>query len=77
MYMWHVAAKKVRPNEDDRQGLMLRLPKELHTALRHLSIDRGVSLNAVITEVLEQWWAKQPERGRYSKEPGGSRGRRE
>jgi hypothetical protein len=47
---------------------MLRLPKELHTALRHLSIDRGVSLNAVITEVLEQWWAKQPERGKYASE---------
>ena len=40
---------------------MLRLPKQLHTALRHLSVDRGVSLNAVITEVLEQWWDKQPD----------------
>jgi predicted HicB family RNase H-like nuclease len=60
-----VAAKKDRPKDDERQGLMLRLPKELHTALRHLSIDRGVSLNAVITEVLEQWWTKQPERARY------------
>jgi predicted HicB family RNase H-like nuclease len=64
-----VAAKKDRPKDDDRQGLMLRLPKELHTALRHLSIDRGVSLNAVITEVLEQWWAKQPERARYANAP--------
>jgi predicted HicB family RNase H-like nuclease len=61
-----VAAEKDRPKDDERQGLMLRLPKELHTALRHLSIDRGVSLNAVITEVLEQWWDKQPERGRYA-----------
>jgi len=50
---------------DDRQGLMLRLPKELHTALRHVSIDRGVSLNALITEVMEDWWARQPERTRY------------
>jgi predicted HicB family RNase H-like nuclease len=62
-----VAAKKNEPAEDGRQGLMLRLPKELHTALRHLSIDRGVSLNAVITEVLEQWWSKQPEHMTYSK----------
>ena len=62
-----MAAKKVEPKDDERQGLMLRLPKELHTALRHLSIDRGVSLNAVITEVLEEWWAKQPEHATYSK----------
>jgi hypothetical protein len=60
-----VAAKKDRPTDDDRQGLMLRLPKELHTALRHLSIDRGGTLTDVITEVLEAWWLKQPERVRY------------
>ena len=47
---------------DEKQGLMLRLPKSLHTALRHVSIDRGVSLNTLLTEVLEAWWAKQPER---------------
>jgi hypothetical protein len=46
---------------------MLRLPKELHTALRPLSIDRGASLNAIITEVLEAWWQKQPEHSAYSK----------
>ncbi len=60
-----MAAKKDRKTNDDRQGLMVRLPKELHTALRHLSIDRGVSLNAIITEVLEEWWSKQPERRKY------------
>lgn len=42
------------------------LPKELHTALRHVSVDRGVSLSALLTEVLEQWWSKQPERSKYS-----------
>lgn len=62
-----VATRKAKePKEtDDRQGLMLRLPKELHTALRHLSIDRGVSLNALLTEVLEEWWSRQPERRKY------------
>jgi predicted HicB family RNase H-like nuclease len=64
---WSVAAKKSVASDDDRQGLMLRLPKNLHTALRHLSIDRGVSLNALITEVLEQWWGEQPERTRYAR----------
>jgi len=59
-----VATRK-KTETDDRQGLMLRLPKELHTALRHLSIDRGESLNALITKVLEDWWSRQPEHKRY------------
>lgn len=60
-------ASKKDQTTDERQGLMLRLPSELHTALRHLSIDRKVSLNALITEVLEDWWAKQPERTTYGR----------
>jgi predicted HicB family RNase H-like nuclease len=59
-----VAAKKAQAI-DEKQGLMIRLPKSLHTGLRHLSIDRGVSLNSIITKVLEAWWAKQPERAKY------------
>lgn len=58
-------ASKKEAASDEKQGLMLRLPKSLHTALRHVSIDRSVSLNALITEVLEEWWAKQPERTKY------------
>ncbi|MEP7247160.1 MAG: toxin-antitoxin system HicB family antitoxin [Gammaproteobacteria bacterium] len=61
-----MAAKKMETAaRDEKQGLMLRLPKSLHTALRHVSIDRGVSLNTLLTEVLEAWWAKQPERTKY------------
>jgi predicted HicB family RNase H-like nuclease len=61
-----VASKKEAAS-DRKRGLMLRLPKRLHTALRHVSIDRGVSLNALLTEVLEEWWSKQPEHTRYSR----------
>jgi predicted HicB family RNase H-like nuclease len=60
-----VAARRKDETSDERQGLMLRLPKNLHSALRHLSIDRGISLNGIITEVLEDWWSKQPERAKY------------
>jgi len=60
-----LATKKVQATADEKQGLMLRLPKNLHTGLRHLSIDRGVSLNALVTEVLEGWWERQPERRIY------------
>lgn len=73
-----MAANKDQAALDEKRGLMLRLPKSLHTALRHLSIDRGVSLNALITEVLEDWWAKQPEHSTYGgTAPSRSRSRRE
>ncbi|MFO0737567.1 MAG: toxin-antitoxin system HicB family antitoxin [Labilithrix sp.] len=58
-------ASKKEAASDEKQGLMLRLPKSLHTALRHVSIDRGVSLNALLTEVLEDWWVRQPEHKKY------------
>lgn len=59
-----MAARK-KTATDERQGLMLRLPPELHTALRHLSIDRKTSLNALVVGVLEEWWSQQPERSKY------------
>lgn len=60
-----MAAKKDQAAADEKQGLMLRMPKSLHTALRHVSIDRKTSLNALIVDVLEAWWARQPERTKY------------
>ena len=71
-----VATKKTTESEDEKHGLMLRLPKSLHTALRHVSIDRGQSLNTLITEVLKGWWAKQPEVVRYPSGAEEKRGRR-
>lgn len=64
-----MAAKKADEKEPE-QKFVLRLPESLHYALRHVSIDRKTSLNALIVEVLEGWWAKQPERGRYTIKPG-------
>lgn len=69
----NMAAKKEKA-EDGKQGLMLRLPKRLHSALRHVSIDRERSLNTLITDVLEDWWSKQPERAKYT--PGAAPKRR-
>lgn len=67
-YLSWVAAKKEPDSHDEKQALMLRLPRRLHASLRHVAIDRGVSLNALLSEVLEEWWAKQPERARYDTE---------
>lgn len=60
-----MAAKKT-PAREPEQKFVLRLPESLHHALRHVSIDRKTSLNALISEVLADWWSKQPERGRYA-----------
>lgn len=67
-----MAAKKQvakAPVAEPDHRFVLRLPPELHRSLRHVAIDRGTSLNKLIAEVLEEWWAKQPERKRYSKPP--------
>lgn len=68
-----MAARK-QTVEDEKHGLMVRLPKTLHTSLRHVSIDRGQSLNTLITDVLQEWWAKQPEHRKYA-ESGSPPGR--
>jgi predicted HicB family RNase H-like nuclease len=59
-------AVKKTPTNQPEQKFVLRLPESLHHALRHVSIDRKTSLNALIVEVLEGWWAKQPERSKYA-----------
>jgi predicted HicB family RNase H-like nuclease len=60
-----MAAKKAAVEKESEQKFVLRLPESLHYALRHVSIDRKTSLNALIVEVLEEWWSKQPERNKY------------
>jgi predicted HicB family RNase H-like nuclease len=62
-YRKGMAAKK-EPAKEAEQKFVLRLPEGLHRALRHVSIDRRTSLNAMIIEALEAWWSKQPERER-------------
>jgi predicted HicB family RNase H-like nuclease len=61
-----MAAKK-EPAKETEQKFVLRLPESLHRSLRHVAIDRGTSLNKLIAEVLEEWWAQQPEHSTYSK----------
>jgi predicted HicB family RNase H-like nuclease len=61
-----MAARKDTRKESE-QKFVLRLPEDFHRALRHVAIDRGVSLNRLILEVLEQWWAKHPEHAVYAK----------
>lgn len=60
-----MAAKKRVAEKEPDQKFVLRLPGSLHHALRHVSIDRKTSLNSLIIEAVEGWWAKQPERSKY------------
>lgn len=60
-----MAAKKSANEKEPEQKFVLRLPESLHHALRHVSIDRKTSLNALIIEAVDAWWSKQPERSKY------------
>lgn len=59
-------ASKKEPAKEAEQKFVLRLPESLHRSLRHVAIDRGTSLNALISVVLDEWWARQPEHGSYA-----------
>lgn len=71
-----MGAKKQAVEKESEQKFVLRLPASLHHGLRHVSIDRRTSLNALIVGVLETWWAKQPEFGKYPSGAEEKRGRR-
>lgn len=65
VYEDEMAAKKSANEKEPEQKFVLRLPESLHHALRHVSIDRKTSLNALIIEAVDAWWSKQPERSKY------------
>ena len=52
---------------DDRQLFSLRLPRPLHTRLGVLAQGRGLRLNELIVDVLQQCWDKAPERAAVEK----------
>ncbi len=41
------------------QRFLLRIPTKLHRAIHRWADARGRSLNSVIVEAAEQWWATQ------------------
>jgi predicted HicB family RNase H-like nuclease len=45
--------------------MLVRVPKELHRALKHAAVDRETSLNELVLNALDEWWQVQPERRRY------------
>jgi hypothetical protein len=47
--------------ENSVQVFSLRLPKELHAALRDCSRTRRQAINDLLLPVIEKWWAEQPE----------------
>jgi len=49
----------------ERVQLLLRIPRSLHRALRHVAIDRETSMNDLVVSTLEKWWGEQPERKTY------------
>ena len=49
------------PKLGDHQLFSLRLPTDLHRALKTYAFVSGKSFNDVLVEVLKDWWARQPE----------------
>jgi predicted HicB family RNase H-like nuclease len=53
------------PKRAETQPFTLRFSKELHRQLRLYAVHNGKSLNDVLVEAVEQWWAQQPERAKF------------
>lgn len=54
----------------------VRIPGDLHWALRVVAADVGLSLNEQITDIFTRWWAEKPDRDRYEALRKSSEGRR-
>jgi predicted HicB family RNase H-like nuclease len=52
-------------SDGDRVQVLLRLPRDLHRALKHAAVDRDTSVNEMLSQALREWWKDQPERVRY------------
>ena len=46
-----------RQREGAHQAFTLRMPAELHRDLRHFALDEGRSLNEILLDAVESWWA--------------------
>jgi predicted HicB family RNase H-like nuclease len=60
--------RKPQPAAEDAvtyQSFTVRIPADLHRALRVVAADENQSLNELLTEVLKSWWQQKPDRRRY------------
>jgi predicted HicB family RNase H-like nuclease len=57
--------RDVDPSAADYQSFTVRLPAELHHALRVVAADENKSLNELLTQVLQDWWQSKPDRKRF------------
>lgn len=47
------------------QAFVVRLPRAIDRALRHVAIDKDRTLNDIVIEAIETWGASQPAYGKY------------
>jgi len=46
------------PGKSDRKSLLVRLPEDLHKALRHLSVEQDKTMASIVEEALRAHLAK-------------------
>lgn len=46
------------PGKADRKSLLVRLPEDLHKALRHLSVEQDKTMASIVEEALRAHLAK-------------------
>lgn len=54
-----------RPSKGERGKFQMRLPEDTLVELKHYSFDKGEPLGDIVSRVVFDWWAQQPERQKY------------
>jgi hypothetical protein len=67
--------KKSADADTEDVALTVRIPPDVHRALRLAAAEQDRSLNLQIVEVLREWWEKKPDRSRYETFLKGGKGR--
>ena len=47
------------------QSFTVRIPVDLHRALRVVAADENTSINEKLTQILQEWWQEKPDRRRF------------
>ena len=62
--------------QDEVKGFLLRLPVDLYKWLKHVSVDRGGSINSLIVEALEEFRKRHPSAEAYPDQSEGEKRKR-
>ncbi len=63
----------VETPKDERKPFLLRLPPELHLALKRYALEEDRTLGSILLEWIQDGWKRVPGHEQYERAPGATR----